>query len=61
MGFRWFNFIGFAMLFLALFLNELVYLNVWYNTNLFLVLVALAYFVIAVWLSLWGGTRLQEA
>ncbi len=49
------------MLFLALFLNELVYLNIWYNTNLFLVFVALAYFVIAVWLSLWGGTRLQEA
>ncbi len=61
MGLRWFNFIGFVMLFLALFLNEIVYLNVWYDSNLFLVFVAAVYFGIALWLSLSGGSRPQEA
>ncbi|MGE0468780.1 MAG: hypothetical protein AB7L09_08435 [Nitrospira sp.] len=61
MGIRWFNFIGFGMLFLALFLNEVVYLNVWYESNFFLVFVAAVYFGVALWLSLWGGSRPQEA
>lgn len=62
MGFRWFNFIGFLMLFLALFLNEVVYLNVWYDFNYSVVVPAILYLGIALLLSLWGGkARLQEA
>ncbi len=61
MGIHWFNFIGFLMLFIGLFLNELVFLNIWYNTNFSLVFVATAYYGIALWLSLWGGARPQEA
>lgn len=38
MGLRWFNFVGFFMLFAALFLNEVIYLNVWHDSNFFLVL-----------------------
>lgn len=55
MGFRWFNFIGFLMLFFALFLNEIVYFNVWYDFNFFSVIVpALVYLGVGLWLSLWG-------
>ena len=61
MGFRWFNFIGFLMLLLALFLNEVVYLNVWYDFNFSVVAPAILYLSIALWLSLWGGPRRQEA
>jgi hypothetical protein len=60
-GLRWFNFVGFLMLFLGLFLNEIVFLNVWHGANYFLAFVAAVYYVGAVWLSLWGGSRLQEA
>lgn len=58
---RWFNLIGFAMLFSALFLNELVYLNVWYGSNLFLIVVALAYLGAATWLSVRSHTSPQQA
>lgn len=61
MGFRWFNFIGFLMLFFALFLNEVVYLNVWYDSNYAVVVPAILYIGIALLLSLWGGPRRQEA
>ncbi|MGE0642494.1 MAG: hypothetical protein AB7P24_02360 [Nitrospira sp.] len=61
MGLRWFNFIGFLMLFVGLFLNELVFLNIWYGANYFLAFVAAVYYGGAVCLSLWGGSRLQEA
>lgn len=61
MGLRWFNFIGFLMLLAGLFLNELVFLNIWYGANYFLAIVAALYYACAVWLSLWGGTRPLEA
>lgn len=61
MGLRWFNFIGFLMLLAGLFLNELVFLNIWYGANYFLAIAAAIYYACAVWLSLWGGTRLLEA
>lgn len=61
MGLRWFNLLGFVMLFLALFFNEVVYLNVWHESNFFLVAVAIAYFGTALWLSLWGGSNHQQA
>lgn len=48
---RWFNLIGFVMLFSALFLNELVYLNVWYGSNFILIGVAVAYLGTATWLA----------
>jgi hypothetical protein len=58
---RWFNLIGFFMLFLGLLFNEIVFLNVWYGVNFSLIFVAVAYYAIALWLSLWGGARPQEA
>ena len=61
MGFRWFNIIGFLMLLSALFLNEVVYLNVWYNLNFAVIVPAILYLSIALWLSLWGGPRRQDA
>jgi len=60
-GFRWFNIIGFLMLLFALFLNEVVYLNVWYNLNFSVIVPAVVYLGIALWLSLWGGSRRQDA
>lgn len=62
MGYRWFNIIGFLMLLFALFLNEVVYFNVWYDFNFFSVIVpAIVYLCVALWLSLWGGARPQSA
>ena len=61
MGFRWFNIIGFLMLLFALFLNEVVYLNVWYNLNFSVIVPAIVYLGIALWLSLWGGHHRQDA
>jgi len=61
MGLHWFNLVGALMLFIGLFLNELVFLNVWYNMNFPLVIVAIAYYGIALGLSLWGGSRPQAA
>ena len=58
---RWFNLIGFTMLFSALFLNELVYLNVWYGSNFFLIAVALAYLGTATWLSVRSHPSPQQA
>jgi hypothetical protein len=57
MALYWFNFLGFLMLFVGLFLNEVVFLNWWYNSNPSLIAVALAYYVTAIWLSRWGGLR----
>ncbi|MDK2743213.1 MAG: hypothetical protein H8K03_19165 [Nitrospira sp.] len=57
MNLRWFNVLGFVMLFLALFLNEIVFLNVWHGSNFSLVAVAVAYYVVAIGLSLWGGSH----
>lgn len=58
----WFNFLGFAMLFLALFLNEVVFLNLWYNSNFNFILIASAvvYLVTALCLALWGGSDRQQ-
>ncbi len=56
MGMRWFNFLGYVMLIAALFFNEIVFLNVWNNANYLLIAVAIAYHVVAIGLSLWGGT-----
>lgn len=57
----WFNLIGFAMLFSALFLNELVYLNVWYGSNFVLIAVALVYLGAATWLSVRSNSNHQHA
>jgi hypothetical protein len=61
MALYWFNFLGFLMLFVGLFLNEVVFLNWWYNSNPSLIAVALAYYVTAIWLSLWGGLRRPQS
>ncbi len=61
MAIYWFNLVGFAMLFGALFFNEVVYLNVWYDFNLSTVFPAIAYMAVAIWLSLRGESSPQEA
>jgi len=61
MAIRWFNLIGFAMLFGALFFNEVVYLNVWYDFNLLTIIPAIIYLALGVWLSLWTGSSYQRA
>jgi len=60
-AFQWFNIIGALMLFSTLFLNEAVYLNVWYDSNFMLIVPAILYVGLGVWLSLWGGPRPQKA
>jgi thiol:disulfide interchange protein len=60
-AFRWFNIIGFLMLLFALFLNEVVYLNVWYDSNFTVIVPAILYLVVGLWLSLWEGPRRQDA
>jgi hypothetical protein len=49
------------MLLFALFLNEIVYMNVWYGLNFALIVPAILYLGVGLWLSLWGGPRRQEA
>ena len=61
MAFRWYNIIGSLMLLFALFLNEIMYLNVWYGLNFALIVPVLVYLGIGVWLSLREGPRCQEA
>jgi mannose/fructose/N-acetylgalactosamine-specific phosphotransferase system component IIC len=58
---HWSNVIGFAMLFSALFFNEVVYLNVWYNFNLLTIFPAIAYLAVGIWLSLREGSNPQHA
>ncbi len=53
MGLRWFNALGFVMLGLALVVNKVVYLNVWHDSNFYLIAVAVAYLVVALCLSSW--------
>ncbi|OYT19817.1 MAG: hypothetical protein CCU26_09405 [Nitrospira sp. UW-LDO-01] len=61
MAIRWFNVIGFVMLFSALFFNEVVYLNVWYDFNLSTIFPAIIYLAVGIWLSLRGESTHQEA
>jgi len=49
------------MLLFALFLNEVVYLNVWYDSNFTLIIPAILYLGVGLWLSLWEGPRRQAA
>ena len=61
MAIYWFNLVGFAMLFGALFFNEVVYLNVWYDFNLSTIFPAIIYLALGIWLSLRGESTYQEA
>jgi len=49
------------MLFSALFFNEVVYLNVWYDFNLSTIFPAIIYLALGIWLSLRGESTYQEA
>lgn len=60
MGLRWFNALGAVMLFFYLFLNEIVCMNVWSESNLFLIPVAIVYLGTALLLSLWKGSDSQR-
>ncbi len=62
MDMRWFNWIGFAMLVLALLLNELFLgMNTWYELNFGAVVMGIVYLAVAVSLSLWPGSSNQPA
>ena len=52
---RWFNFVGMGMLGFGIVLNEWVYLHVWEEFNLGVVIGASIYMIVALGLSLWGG------
>jgi hypothetical protein len=59
-GLRWFNALGAVMLFFYLFLNEIVCMNVWAESNLFLIPIAILYVGTALLLSLWSGSAPQQ-
>lgn len=52
---RWFNFVGMGMMVFGIVLNEWVYLHVWEEFNLGVVIAASFYMVVALGLSMWGG------
>ena len=56
---RWFNFVGMGMLEFGIILNEWVYLHVWENFDLAVVIGAVLYMTVALGLSLWGGYRAE--
>ena len=60
MGLRWFNALGAVMLFFYLFFNEVVCMNVWNESNLFLIPIAIVYVGTALVLSVWKGSDPQE-
>ncbi|MDI3461934.1 MAG: hypothetical protein OJF50_000755 [Nitrospira sp.] len=60
MGLHWFNALGAVMLFSYLFFNEVVCMNVWSESNLFLIPIAIVYLMVALMLSLWGGSKSQQ-
>ena len=54
MGMSFINWIGFGMLVLALFLNELFLgMNAWYELNLGAIIMGIVYLVVGASLSLW--------
>ena len=62
MDMRWFNWIGFTMLVLALLLNELFLgMNTWYELNFGAVVMGIVYLAVAVALSLWPGASTETA
>lgn len=61
MGLRWVNVVGVVMLVLALVVNKVVYLNVWHDSNLYLIAVAITYLVVALCLASWRGTDHLQA
>ena len=62
MDMRWFNWIGFIMLVLALLLNELFLgMNTWYELNFGAVVIGIVYLAVATALSLWPGSNTQHA
>lgn len=60
MGLRWFNALGSVMLFFYLFFNEVVCMNVWNESNVFLIPIAGVYLGTALLLSLWGRSDPQQ-
>jgi hypothetical protein len=52
---RWFNFVGMGLLAFGIILNEWVYLHVWEQFDLPVVIGFAVYLVVALRLSLWGG------
>jgi hypothetical protein len=57
---RWFNFLGMGLLAFGLVLNEWVVAILSEGFNLFVALLAAAYLILAIWLSIWGGRPSAE-
>ena len=58
MGMSFINWIGFVMLILALFLNELFLgMNTWYELNMGAVIAGIVYLVVGASLSLWPNAN----
>lgn len=54
---RWFNFVGFGMLALAVYFDAWLYLYVWEQFDLSLVVAFAMYVLVALGLSLWGRSK----
>lgn len=54
---RWFNLVGLGMLIFGIYFDAWMYLYVWEKFNIVLVVVFVMYIVVALGLSLWGGSR----
>lgn len=52
---RWFNLVGFGMLVVAIYFDAWVYLYVWEQFDLGLVIACAMYILVALGLCLWGG------
>ena len=53
---RWFNFVGFGMLLVGIYFDSWMYLYMWERFNGVLLVVFAMYIVVALGLSLWGGS-----
>ncbi len=53
---RWFNLVGLGMLTFGIYFDAWVYLYVWERFNVMLAVVFAMYLVVALGLSLWGGS-----
>ena len=61
MGMSFINWIGFAMLLLAVLLNEaFLGINAWYDLNMMAVLVGVVWLVVAAALSIWPSPHDQR-
>ncbi|MFO0700769.1 MAG: hypothetical protein U0236_16225 [Nitrospira sp.] len=54
---RWFNLVGFGMLTLGIYFDAWIYLYAWERFNIVLMALSAMYLIVALGLSLWGGSN----